>query len=941
MTKRPIRTVASLLILAGCATHPAIQPNIDPGALPPTPVESPRDQLPPQPTFSEDPEAAFRQGKMPLYSTGIPEFLAAHPTYDGRGVLIAILDSGLDPGVAGLDSTSTGERKVLDLRDFSGEGRIRLERINPRGDTVLIGGVPLGGFGRVVLFNGSGPWYGGLFHEIPLGVSAGADVDGNGEVGDSLPVLVTRASDGWVLLVDRNRDGSFAGERPIHDYLTGRETFGWALPRRVPRLNLAANITERSGEPVLDLFFDTRGHGTHVAGIAAGHDIYGVAGFNGVAPGAQLLGLKIANDAQGGLSTTGSMIRALDYAIQFAAERQMTLVANLSFGVGNEIEGTAQIDRMVDSVLTRHPELVFTIPAGNDGPGLSTIAFPGSARRALTIGAILPGDMREPAATRREPVSYFSARGGELAKPDIMTPGTAYSTVPLWNRGSETSSGTSMAAPHAAGVVALLGSALRQESLPINALSIRQALMVTARPIADVAFVDQGAGIPDVGAAYRWLRGGHRVPDVEVRVVGDSNHTSAAFRPSGLRTSGDTVQQFELLRPPGSSVETFTLRSNAPWLLAPASVTLSEQRTIVTLRYRAAALPAGIVATGVVTGWPRDTLDGPVFRLVNTIGPRPVTGGYTEARAMPIPAGAQRRVLVSADSGRPFQVSARTGGTQPILVFVHEPGGRPLRGAEPQIAGTGQEEVSFQVNGRDVVGGLYEVVAVAPPSVASSARVAARVTPVSFDATRLPRGVVATLHPLDKDTGGSPRVSLIGAQRDVVVNASGSDTVSVPFELPAWATRIEVDCEMSRAQWSLFTDLGMTLFDSAGRQIEHAPLDYAFGRLIADFEPGGTAQPAVLRLFPAFAEPGSRERWSAVVRIRLYAGDEVPLAQAGDNSGASSEPEDDETMLFTMIPSPWPLGADFYPLGLMSLELEGTRWDREIPLPEPSSPLMR
>ena len=192
---------------------------------------------------------------------------------------------------------------------------------------------------------------------------------------------MVRATDGWVLLADTDGDGSLAGERPVHDYLVGRESFGWAPKGGRPRVNLAANFPRTAPAPRLDLFFDTGGHGTHVAGIAAGHDIYGVAGFDGVAPGAQLLGLKIANSAQGGISTTGSMLRALDYAIEFAASRRLPLVLNLSFGVGNEIEGKARIDGIVDSVLAAHPDVVLTISAGNDGPGLSTIGFPGSASR--------------------------------------------------------------------------------------------------------------------------------------------------------------------------------------------------------------------------------------------------------------------------------------------------------------------------------------------------------------------------------------------------------------------------------------------------------------------------------------------------------------------------------------------------------------------------------
>ncbi|MHB1330110.1 MAG: S8 family serine peptidase, partial [Gemmatimonadales bacterium] len=288
----------------------------------------------------------------------------------------------------------------------------------------------------------------------PLGDLPAGDINGNGDNADTLAVVVGKAADGWVLFADTDGDGSLGNERPVRDFLAARETFGWTTAGRASPMAVAANFSGTDSAPVLDLFFDNSGHGTHVAGIAAGHAMYGVQGFDGVAPGAQLLGLKISNNAHGGISVTGSMIRAIDYAIRFARERRMPLVLNMSFGVGNEREGAARIDAILDSVLTANPEVLFATSAGNDGPGLSTMGFPGSADRALSVGATIPPAFTGAAAG--DVVAFFSSRGGEVAKPDILAPGIAFSTVPRWDIGSEDKSGTSMASPHVAGALALL-----------------------------------------------------------------------------------------------------------------------------------------------------------------------------------------------------------------------------------------------------------------------------------------------------------------------------------------------------------------------------------------------------------------------------------------------------------------------------------------------------
>jgi subtilisin family serine protease len=931
------------------APEPSVpEPNVDPAAkdrpritVPPTGVAADSQARPSDSAARvAPPQVAYAHGWMALSSTGADRFVAAHPTYDGRGVLIGILDTGIDPGIPGLSTTSTGSPKILDLRDFSAEGAVPLARLTPSGDSVEVAGRRLGGFGRVASLSTAGPYYGGTIAEIPLGEPPAADLNANGTVGDTLAVVVTRAPDGWVLFADTDGDGSLANERPVHDFLVGRETFAWGPRGRTPRVNVAANLSERAGRPALDLTFDLSGHGSHVSGIAAAHDLYGVSGFNGVAPGAQLLGLKIANSAQGSITTTGSMLRAMDYAIRFAQARHLPLVLNLSFGVGNEIEGGARIDAMVDSVLAQHPDVVFAISAGNDGPGLSTLGFPGSAEAALTTGATLPASFLPPsgpAGSLGDQLAYFSARGGETAKPDLVTPGVAYSSVPRWNVGEEVEQGTSMAAPHAAGLASLLVSALAQEQRPIRASAIKRALMVTAQPTAGATFVDEGTGLPDPERAYRWLKEGHSVPEVRVRALGVGASTAVVERAD--RT--DSVRTFELLRPPSAPPASFTLRSDAPWLSAPARVTLTGPRTRVTVRYARRKLGASGAYVGVVSGWGEDTLAGPAFRLVNTVLiPAPVTAGSRALRAgEPLPAGGTLRTFFRADSARPFLLSIETGGrTEQGLAFLHEPGGMPFRDESARSAGNGPQAADYEVDARDIVPGAYEAVLVAPPTRALSATVGLTQSPLTLRATREQDSVIAaftnvTAGAVEAEVG----LHLGGAERDEVVKAKGSDTQRIPFVVPRWSRGVVVDVTMDPAQWGRFTDFGVTLFDSLGRQLGKKPLNYAFGRLQVELPEGHGDMPVILGLFPGFADPAGDLSWSLRASIRVYADTSTVLRPVGAPS-LSIPARKSATSAFRLpAEPPWPLGDRFVPLGLLVARVDGRSWTREIPLAPPGA----
>src|SRR5256885_10737078 len=97
--------------------------------------------------------------------------------------------SGIGAGVPGVITRSTGARKLLDVRDFSDEGRVELTPITPAADgSVVVAGTRLVGAGRIARLAARGTGDAGVFRELPPGQVPPAGVNGGGDNTDTFSV---------------------------------------------------------------------------------------------------------------------------------------------------------------------------------------------------------------------------------------------------------------------------------------------------------------------------------------------------------------------------------------------------------------------------------------------------------------------------------------------------------------------------------------------------------------------------------------------------------------------------------------------------------------------------------------------------------------------------------------------------------------------------------
>ena len=245
---------------------------------------------------------------------------------------------------------------------------------------------------------------------------------------------------------------------------------------------------------------DTYGHGTHMAGIIAGHDP--ATGFTGVAPGAELVSFKVGDST--GAVDVSQVIEALDFIVANNNTNGLSIdVINLSYGVnGTE---SSQVDPLNAAIQRAWDSgIVVVAAAGNDGRPEKGLANPARDPFVIAVGAadIAKGEGKVKPA-------LFSTSGDGTRNPDIVAPGVSVES--LRSPGSHTDvahpdarvgehlfkgSGSSQAAAVVSGSVALLLEA-RPELTPDQ---VKHVLNDTASRVKSNAKF-RGNGMVDLMAA--------------------------------------------------------------------------------------------------------------------------------------------------------------------------------------------------------------------------------------------------------------------------------------------------------------------------------------------------------------------------------------------------------------------------------------------------------
>nr|CAG8507230.1 5767_t:CDS:10 [Entrophospora candida] len=489
---------------------------------------------------------------IPDFPTFAASFIKKHPEYDGRDTIIAILDTGVDPGAAGLQVTTEGKPKIIDLIDCTGAGDVITKTIvksiiQDGGSEVLY--TIQGLSGRTLIIdpdwnNPSDEFHIGMKRAIemfpkplvsrlqkerkqrievdhqkyiteiqqklalweeehpPSSGPSEADVLIKSDLEARLDVLkdlfrnyedpgmifdVVTFFDGndWRVVIDIDESGDLRGGPLLTDYRKERQYHTFS---QEDLLNFSVNIYDEGN--LVSIVMVSSTHGTHVAAIAAAN-FPDEPTLNGVAPGAQIVSLKIGDVRLGSMETGTSLARAAMALVNTKAD-----VANMSYGEVTAVPNYGHFSNLIrDEVIGKYG-CIFACSAGNNGPALTTNGSPGGTTSAEYA---LLDSVPERAYT-------WSSRGpatdGDVGVTIYAPGGAIASTPPYCLQKSQLMNGTSMSSPNATGCIALLLSGLKAQNKKYTPYRIKNAIVNSAKSVDETFDV----GMIQVEKAWDYLQ---------------------------------------------------------------------------------------------------------------------------------------------------------------------------------------------------------------------------------------------------------------------------------------------------------------------------------------------------------------------------------------------------------------------------------------------------
>ncbi|WP_026476795.1 S8 family peptidase [Alkaliphilus transvaalensis] len=235
--------------------------------------------------------------------------------------------------------------------------------------------------------------------------------------------------------------------------------------------------------------YDDDGHGTHVAGCIAGNGFASRGKYMGVAPDANIIGIKVLNQDGGG--SISDVIAGIQWAVD---NRRRYNIKVLTLSLGTAAKKNYQQDPLCQAVdAATAAGITVVVAAGNNGPKESTINSPAISPNVIAVGAC---DDRKSKAPKDVTIADFSSRGPTidgLSKPDILAPGVNINSLSNEGNNYRSLSGTSMATPIVAGCAALLWEK-NPETTP---LQVKNQITSHALPLGFNPD-SQGAGLLDI-----------------------------------------------------------------------------------------------------------------------------------------------------------------------------------------------------------------------------------------------------------------------------------------------------------------------------------------------------------------------------------------------------------------------------------------------------------